>query len=48
VIIQDYEHKMRDTSTGCFELCPLCHRKCDKIHDERYDLRVHACSETGH
>jgi hypothetical protein len=35
VIIQDYEHKMRKTSTGnCFELCPLCRRKCDKIHEE--------------
>ena len=48
VIIQDIEHNMRQQSTGCFELCPLCRRKCDKNHDEAINERIHGCLATGH
>ena len=39
---------MRQQSTGCSQMCPLCRSKCDLQHVEREDEQQHNCSVAGH
>ncbi len=42
---------MKSLITGCNEICPLCLRKCDVIHQKKVDdsnLDKHECKNAGH